>query len=127
MSAPDDWIPHRRPDDGELLGWMRPDGDDWVAVSLLGWAVSEPVDWLAAEEALESVGLSYLADVWMLERAEADALRVRMVEVSTARVVVQTDDYGAIDAPVTRFELPWPAPAELRLRHPGDSLLGPWG
>lgn len=127
MSVPDDWIPHRRPDDRELLGWLRPDGDAWVAVSILGWAVSEAGDWFAAEEALESVGLSFLADVWMLEREGADPLRVRVVEVSPARVVVQTDDYGAIDMPVTRIELPWPAPAELRLRHPGDSLLGPWG
>ena len=126
MSVPADWIAHRRPDDGEMLGWMRPSGEDWVAVSILGWAVSEPVNWLAAEEALESVGLSFLADVWMLERAGADPLRVRIVEVSPSGVVVKTDDFGAIDAPVTQFALPWPAPAELRLRHPGDSLLGPW-
>ena len=30
-----DWTPHRR-DDGELLGWIHPDGDDWVAVDVLG-------------------------------------------------------------------------------------------
>jgi hypothetical protein len=35
-------------------------------------------------------------------------------------VVVQTDDFGAVDAPVERYELPWPAPARLRPMRPGD-------
>jgi hypothetical protein len=113
---PTDWIAYRRADDGELLGWMRPVGEEWIAVSLLGWEVSAPVDWLAAEEALESVGLSYLGEVWMLQRGDAEALRVRLVEVDPQRIVVQTDDYGAIDAPVQRYELAWPAPPELSPR-----------
>lgn len=128
---PADWTPHRR-DDGELVGWIRPEGDDWVAVDLLGHEASVAVDWLDAEEALESRGLSWLAEVWMLERVDAAPLRVRIVEVTPGgvgepgRVVVQTDDFGAIDAPVERFELPWPAPAALRLRRPGEST-SPWG
>ena len=32
---PDDWTPHRR-DDGELLGWIRPEGEDWIAIDVLG-------------------------------------------------------------------------------------------
>lgn len=125
--VPADWIAYRRADDGELLGWMRPVDDQWVAVALIGWEVSGPLDWLEAEDALESVGLSYLADVWMLERADDAPLRVRLVEVTPRRIVVQTDDFGAIDVPVDRFELPWPAPGELRLRNPDESLLSPWG
>lgn len=123
---PAGWTPLHRPDDRELIGWIRPEGEEWVAVSLIGWEVTGPVDWLDAEAALESVGLSFLADVWMWERSDAEPLRVKLVEVTPRRIVVQTDDFGAIDAPVEVFELPWPAPATLRLRNPGDSLLTPW-
>ncbi|MEK8225110.1 hypothetical protein NKG05_01620 [Oerskovia sp. M15] len=42
-------------------------GRGWVAVSLLGHDLTGAVDWLDAEEALDSTGLSWLADVWMLE------------------------------------------------------------
>ena len=117
---PTDWIEHRRPDDREPVGWIRPDGDDWVAVSLLGHDLTGPVDWLVAEEALEATGLSWLADVWMLEQEEGEPLRVRIVEVTPDGVVVQTDDFGAIDVPVERYALPWPAPAALRPRRGGD-------
>ncbi len=110
---PQGWTPHRRPEDGELLGWIRPAGEEWVAVSLLGRDVTSPLGWLDAEAALEQVGLAYLAGIWTLVRGDR-ALRVRMVEVTPERIVVQTDDYGAIDVPVDRYELPWPAPAGLR-------------
>lgn len=117
---PTDWIEHRRPTDREMVGWIRPDGDDWVAVSLLGTELTGPVDWLTAEEALDEADLSWLGDVWMLEQAESSPLRVRLVEVTPDRVVVQTDDFGAIDAPVERYVLPWPAPSRLRPRRSDD-------
>ena len=142
---PDDWTPHRR-DDGELLGWIRPasvdvGADHWVAVDLLGREASDALDWLDAEAVLDARGLSWLAEIWMLERPEAstelttsaEPLRVKLVEVSpprgadAGRVVIQTDDFGAIDVPVQRFELPWPAPAELRPRRGGESGASPWG
>ena len=129
---PAGWTPHRR-EDGELVGWIRPEGDNWVAVDLLGREASGPVDWLEAEEALEARGLSWLADIWMLERAAGDPLRVKLVEVTpghegeAGRVVVQTDDFGAIDMPVDRYELSWPAPAALRARQPGDRSTSPFG
>jgi hypothetical protein len=129
---PADWVPHRR-DDGELLGWIRPDGDDWIAVDLLGREACNAADWLEAEAALEAVGLSWLADIWMLERSAEEPLRVKLVEVTpggvgeAGRVVVQTDDFGAIDAPVERYELPWPAPAALRPRREGEIGATPFG
>ena len=129
---PPDWTPHRR-DDGELLGWIRPEGDEWVAVDLLGREASTPVDWLEAEATLEAIGLSWLADVWVLEMPEGDAWRVRLVEVTpgrageAGRIIVQTDDFGAIDVPVERFELAWPAPSTLRRREPGEPTSTPFG
>ena len=126
-----DWTPQRR-DDGELIGWIRPDGDLWVAVDLLGRDASIPTEWLDAEEVLEAGGLSWLADVWMLEQPDTEPLRVKLVEVTPGRegeqgrVVVQTDDFGAIDAPVQRFELPWPAPSSLRRRRSGEPTHAPF-
>ena len=61
-----DWTPHRR-DDGELLGWIHPDGEAWVPVDILGRTVSGPTEWLDAEAALEERGISWLADPWVLD------------------------------------------------------------
>ncbi|MGB3375223.1 MAG: hypothetical protein WBA87_08800 [Microbacterium sp.] len=123
---PDDWTPHRR-DDGELLGWIRPEGEDWVAVDVLGRIASAPVDWLDAEATLEEIGLGWLADTWMLEGEAPGPLRVRFVEVTPSdgdaagRVVVKIDDFGDMQRPpADRFVLPWPAPSRLRAARPGD-------
>jgi hypothetical protein len=62
-----DWTPHRR-DDGEVVGWIRPDGEAWTAIDVLGREVAASVDWLDAEAALEDAGLAFLAEPWMLER-----------------------------------------------------------
>jgi hypothetical protein len=112
---PSDWVPHLRPADREVLGWIRPDGDRWVPVSLLGHDLTGGVEWPDAEEALETAGLAWLSGVWLLERPDDEPVRVRIVEVTPERVVVQTDDFGAIDVPVERHVLPWPAPPSLRL------------
>jgi hypothetical protein len=122
----DDWTPHRR-DDGELLGWIHPAGDDWVAVDVLGRAVSEPIEWLDAEVALETHGLGWLADPWMLDGEASHPLRVRMVEVTPARggvpgrIVVKIDDFGDMTRDAAeQFILPWPLPARLRAPLPTD-------
>ncbi len=121
----DDWTPHRR-DDGELLGWIRPDGDDWIAVDVLGRTLSDAVDWLVAEEALEAHGLAWLAEPWMLEDDDR-AVRVRIVEVTPdhdgirGRIVVKVDDYGDVSRPASDpIVLPWPIPSRLRPPQPGD-------
>lgn len=122
-----EWTPHRR-EDRELLGWIRAEGDGFVAVDLLGRPASPVVGWVEAEEALEDGGLAWLAEIWMLEREDSAPIRVRIAEVfapdaggQVGRVVVHTDDFGAIDVPITRIELPWPAPDALRLRRPGEA------
>jgi hypothetical protein len=125
MTDPD-WTPHRR-EDGELLGWIHPAGDDWTAVDVLGRAVSEGIDWLDAEAALESHGLAWLADPWMLEGETDRPLRVRIVEVTptdagrAGRIVVKVDDFGDMSRPASEpYVLPWPLPARLRLPHAED-------
>lgn len=125
MTDPD-WTPHRR-EDGELLGWIHPAGDDWMAVDVLGRTVSEGIDWLDAEAALESHGLAWLADPWMLEGETDRPLRVRIVEVTptdagrAGRIVVKVDDFGDMSRPASEpYVLPWPLPARLRLPHAED-------
>lgn len=112
--VPTGWFEHRRPGDREVLGYLRPSGDGFVAVDRLGRDVTGVVDWVEAEEALEVHGLGWLADLWQLTQADGTRLRVRLVEVGPDRVVVAADDFGAVDAQVQSFVLPFPAPAALQ-------------
>jgi len=121
----EDWVPHRR-EDGELLGWIRPEGEAWVPVSLLGRPLSGPSDWLEAEQALEAAGLAWLAEPWILEREPAPVV-VTLAEVTPQRVVVQTGYAKAVGSQPERIVLPWPAPPQLRRPRPGDPQSGPTG
>lgn len=113
-----DWIEHRR-GDGERVGWMRPRGDGFVAVDLLGRDVTDEVDWLEAEEALDALGISYLADAYLMDRPDAAPLRVRIVEVSQSGIRVKQDDFGDMSGPARpHYQLAWPIPAELRTLAP---------
>lgn len=120
MTLRADWIPHRRASDGELVGWIRPAGDGWQAMSLFATPLTEPADWDVAEEALEHTSLAWMADPWILRRDGRD-IRVRLVEFrpdgpdgAPGRVVVKTDDFGAIDVPYEFIDLPWPPTTDLR-------------
>lgn len=114
LMIPSGWLEHRRPGDREVLGYLRPDGDGVVAVDRLGRDVTGVVDWVEAEAALDAHGLGWLADLWQLTEADGTRVRVRLVEVGPDRVVVVADDFGAVDAQVRTFVLPFPAPAALQ-------------
>lgn len=124
---PADWTPHRR-EDGELLGWIRPSGSDWLAVDVLGRELTGAIDWLDAEAALEEHGIGWLADPWILESettgSGTEPLRVQIVEVvpeGEGRITVKVDDFGDMQRPPTqRYTLAWPLPARLRPQRPGD-------
>jgi hypothetical protein len=109
----EDWIEHRR-GDGERVGWMRPEGDGFVAVDLLGRERTGVVDWLTAEETLDATGIGYLADIYELEQEDGSRVRVRIAEVSPRRVLVKHDDFGAVGIPQVYIDLPFPAPEGLR-------------
>jgi hypothetical protein len=117
VPAPD-WIEHRR-SDGEHVGWMVPSGDGFHVVDLLGRQRTEgPVDWLDAEETFETLGIGYLADRYSLRLSDGVERRVRISEVSSSRIVVLADNFGsasAVGANPEAFELPFPAPENLRL------------
>jgi hypothetical protein len=112
-----DWIQHRR-SDGEHVGWMVPSGDGYHIVDLLGrQRTRDPVDWPEAEEVFETLGIGYLAHRYSLRLSDGVEHRVRISEVSTTRIVVLDDHFGsasAVGANPATFELPFPAPQDLR-------------
>lgn len=113
MATPSDWIEHRR-GDGELLGWLRPQGEDFVVVDLLGRERSEALDWFDAETLLEATGIGYLADAYELRLDDGSWLRVRITEVSASRIRVKRDDWGDITVPALEYMLPFPPSGDLR-------------
>jgi len=113
----EDWIEHRRGRDGERLGWICPEGDDFIAVDLLGRPRTEPVDWFVAEETLDELGIGYLADQYELLLNDGQWLRVRITEVSPEAIKVSQDHGGAIDAPQVDYSLPFPMSPDLRIRN----------
>ena len=113
MPAAPDWIEHRR-DDRERLGWMRPEDDGFVVIDLLGREVTETVDWLTAEETLEATGIGYLAEPFELLLDDGRWLRVRITEVSTERIRVKREDWGAMDIPLVEYTVPFPMTEQLR-------------
>lgn len=106
------WIEHRR-GDGERVGWIRPEGEDFVPIDLLGRELGAPTDWLSAEESLEHRGLGWLAEPWALTLADGAVQRVRIVEVTPERIRVKNEDWGDVARGGVEHVLPFPAPATL--------------
>ncbi len=108
------WIEHRRGRDGERLGWIVMRDDGFVAVDLLGRELTDVVDWEIAETTLDDHGIGYLAELYELRLDDGQWLRVRIAEVTPARIEVKQDDGGAVGAPQVYYRLPFPAPSTLR-------------
>ena len=110
-----DWIEHRRPGDGERVGWMKPVGNGFVAIDLLGRPRTDVVDWMRAEETLDDLGLGYLADPHELRLDDGSWLRVRIAEVSPSAIRVKKDDWGDMTAPQIYYSMSFPV-TDDRLR-----------
>ena len=115
MPVPPEWIEHRR-GDGELLGWMRPDGDGFVVVDLLGRELTGVVDWLAAEETLDATGIGYLADPFELKLDDGRWLRVRLTEISADSIRAKQEDWGDMNTSQVYYTLAFPPGETLRPR-----------
>jgi hypothetical protein len=113
---PDTWIAHVRPD-GEVVGWIVPEGEGFLVRDRLGRVVGEPMDWLGAEETLDALGIGFLAERWVLVEPDGAERPVRIAEVTPEAVTVVADEFGAASAiggEVDRIRLPFPAPPTLR-------------
>ncbi|TKV26128.1 hypothetical protein FDK12_14300 [Arthrobacter sp. NamB2] len=111
------WTAYYREDDGELLGYLVPDGELFVPVTVFGYELGDAVDEYYASQVLESIGLSYLADTWVLSIADRnEPINVQIVEASPEALKVKSVDYGWDQNYGTIIELPVPEPGKLR-RH----------
>lgn len=121
---PESWIPHRR-DDGELIGWidMTVAEPRLVPIDRLGRALEPVDDWFEAEEALDAVGLRFLAARYVYRGAggtddddddAAQAITVRISQVYDDRIVLTTALTDAIEDVRREIVVPFPAPDGLR-------------
>ena len=85
---PSTWTPHRRADDGEVVGYLAPASEGLVVpMSLLGHAL----------------------DAWRYV-GDGDDLRVRIVHVTASHVVLKHEDFGDMSHRYgENFSLPLPA------------------
>ena len=93
---------------------MRPEGDGFVVIDRLGRERSEAVDWFTAEEALDDLGIGYLADKYELQLENGEWLQVRIVEVLPEEIRVKKDDWGDMTALQIYYSVPFPIPDTLR-------------
>lgn len=108
-----EWIEHRRDDDGELVGFLAPDGDQFTAMTVFGSPLAEPAERLDAEGVLDTCGLGYLADRWRLQVQDGQRIEVEIVEASPERVVVKNVDFSSDLDHGHRIALPAPVAAQL--------------
>ncbi len=90
---PPSWHPHRRSEDGELVGYLRPEGALVTPVTVFGYPLSDPTDGGAAADILDRHGLAYLADRWLLQTARGP-VSMQIVEATPDRLRLTSVDYG---------------------------------
>jgi hypothetical protein len=114
--VPSAWREHRRQDDDELLGYIAPTDEAFQARTVFGYPVGAVSDQQHAEQTLESIGLSYLAERWLLTIDGRDEpVTVQIVEATPAKVTVKSVDYGYEGDYGTAFTLDVPIePDRLR-------------
>lgn len=113
---PNTWRKHHRDEDGEHIGYVASENGGFSAYTLFGYPLVDAVDEFDAEHALDSAGLRYLADRWLLTIDEHDRpLRVEIVESTPDAVTVKHIDYGDDDRWGTLYTLDVPTgPAQLK-------------
>jgi hypothetical protein len=115
---PQTWRQYRRAEDNELLGYLRPVDDApgrYIPVTVFGYALGDPTDEYDAEQILEAVGLSYLADRWLLTLdGRTEPISVQIVEASPQRLLVKNVDFGYEGDIGKTFVLDVPADGRLQ-------------
>lgn len=113
---PTEWQGHRRASDDELVGYLVPgDGATWTPVTLFGAPVDGPLDRDDAERRLDEVGLSHLAERWLLDvPTRQDPIAVQIVEATPSVLRVASVDLRDDVEYGTVFTLDVPATGALR-------------
>ena len=120
VMIPESWREHRRDDDNELLGYIDELDGRFQARTLFGFPLGKAGDETNAEHLLDSLGLSYLAERWLLTIDGRDEpITVQIAETNPAVVTVTSADYGYAGDYGTPFTLAVPAlPCQLRPERP---------
>ncbi|MEU9126396.1 hypothetical protein AB0C96_42505 [Streptomyces sp. NPDC048506] len=118
---PPHWPCHRRHEDDEILGYLRPVDDSpgrFVPVTLLGHPLGDPSEEEHARRRLDRTGLGYLAQDWLLSLpGHPEPIAVQIVEVTPRQVRLKNVDYGYPDAAIGHvFVLDVPLAGQLRPR-----------
>lgn len=114
---PTEWLPYHREDDGELIGYLVPRGELFAPVTVSGYELDGPGDEYDASRVLESIGMSYLADTWLLSVDDrAEPINVQIIEASPFSLRVKSVDYGWEQDYGTIIDLPVPETGRLRRR-----------
>ncbi|MGW7487041.1 hypothetical protein [Streptomyces sp. NPDC054786] len=113
---PAHWARHHRREDNELLGYLRPVDDNplvFTPVTVFGHPLGAPTKEHHARQCLDRMGLSYLAQDWMLSLpGRPDPVAVQIVEATPQQLRVKNVDYGYPDADIGHiFVLDVPAAA----------------
>jgi hypothetical protein len=110
-------IAHRRDDDAELVGYLVPQpGGTYLPVTVFGFALEAPGSWEQATRRLDEVGLSYLAEDWLLDVEDREEpIKVQIVEATPDQLTVKSVDYGYERDYGTLFRLDVPVQGQLRL------------
>lgn len=104
----DQWIPYKRKQDEELLGFLAPSDGSFVPLTVFGHALGTPMDQDAAERVLDAVGLSCLAERWRFRTTEGESISIEIIEASPERVVIKNVDFGYEGQYGEQFVLPTP-------------------
>ncbi|MCT2583003.1 hypothetical protein [Actinophytocola gossypii] len=113
---PSTWLPVHRPDDDELIGYVESCDAGYRARTLLGTPAGEPTTAEDAEATLLGLGLSYLADKWLLTvDGQDEPVLVQILEAAPDRVTAQRIEFGPDGEYGTRYPLTI-AEASVRLR-----------
>ncbi len=91
---------------------MEPAEDGFIAIDLLGRRRTHVVDWMIAEETLDRIGLSYLAEPHELRLDDGSWLRVRIAEVSPDAILLKKDDWGDTRATQLQYSISFPITEE---------------
>jgi hypothetical protein len=110
-----EWIEHRRAEDDELIGFLVPDGEWFVPVTMFGYPIAASAAREAAEEELDRRGLRYLAERWTLQLQGQSPIQVEIVEASPQKVVVKNVDFSSGLDHGTRFTIQAPVDYQLTL------------
>lgn len=108
--VPQTWVPFRRPEDDELLGYLDERADGIVPLTVFGAPLGPAGSRAQAEEVLRARGLASLAEPWLLRRdvgdggdraargdGSGDEVRVALVAAYPDRVLVVPAPYGYAD------------------------------